>query len=144
MIGRLTGERLAGLPFLWVANGVGCTGLVNTLRLVAHLGKKVVHPVLQRAGVEDSLEKEPLDRLFARCAVEHIGALIHAELLQDGRQLQLEHVLHPAFDAVSKDEVDRLHRLGLSDAIHAADALLNPHRVPGQVVVDDDTAKLKI
>jgi len=31
----------------------------------------------------------------------------------------------------------------LPDAVHTADALLKPHRVPGDVIVDDDMAKLQ-
>ena len=37
-----------------------------------------------------------------------------------------------------------LYRLGLADAVHPADALLQPHRVPGDVIVDDHMAELQI
>src|SRR5262249_19138122 len=56
----------------------------------------------------------------------------------------LEIGVDQVFDRPPVDEVIDLNHLVLAVAVDSADALLDPHRVPGQVVVDADMAKLKI
>src|SRR6185369_15245525 len=40
----------------------------------------------------------------------------------------------------ARDEMTRVNRPALTDAIDAADALLEPHRIPRQFKIDDETA----
>ena len=48
-------------------------------------------------------------------------------------------------DGARRDEVDDRHGLALlAVAVDAADALLDPHRVPRQVVVDEEVAELEV
>ena len=55
-----------------------------------------------------------------------------------------KHLPDPVLDRVLEDEVDRADDVGLADAIHPADALFEPHRVPGDVVVDHHMAELEV
>ncbi len=41
-------------------------------------------------------------------------------------------------------EIEDRHRVLLTDAVDSTDALLDPHRVPRQVVVDQDVAELEV
>src|SRR6185503_15573910 len=41
---------------------------------------------------------------------------------------------------VCGNQVERVHRARLTDAVDAADALLEPHRIPRQLEVDDQAA----
>ena len=56
----------------------------------------------------------------------------------------LQHFADAKLDRIFKHEIDRPHRFGLADPIHSADSLFQPHRVPGDVVVDDDVSKLQV
>ena len=76
--------------------------------------------------------------------IQHVLGLVHAELFQDRRQLLFEDFLHPQFHAVLEDQVERLHRELLADAVHTPDPLLDPHRIPRQIVVDDDVGELQV
>ena len=51
---------------------------------------------------------------------------------------------HLAFARLVGDEVPHVADLGLADAVDAAEALLDPVRVPGQVVVDEQVRALQV
>ena len=46
------------------------------------------------------------------------------------------------FAGAGRDQVKRVHGVALPDAIDAANALLEAHRVPGQLQIDDQSAPL--
>ena len=93
---------------------------------------------------EDSLFIQILEiRRYLR-RVENIAHLVNAEIRQDCGQFFLEDFLHPVFNSVLQDEVECPDNVFLADAVHSADALLQAHGVPRQVVIDDHVAKLQI
>ena len=44
--------------------------------------------------------------------------------------------------AAARDQVNDVHRAALADPVDASDALLEPHRIPRQLQVDDESARL--
>ena len=88
------------------------------------------------------IELLEVEAVFFR--IEHIGELVNAELLQDPLQLFFQHFTHAQLDGVFQGEVESPHHVGLADAINPTDALLQLHRIPGQVVVDDHVAELQV
>ncbi|MBT9156885.1 MAG: hypothetical protein DDT37_01876 [Firmicutes bacterium] len=76
--------------------------------------------------------------------VEDVAGLVNAELREDHGEFLLEHLTDPMFDRILKDEVDRADGVRLPDAINPANSLLEPHRVPGDVVVDHHMTELEV
>ena len=76
--------------------------------------------------------------------IQDIRQLVDAKLFQDSGKLLLEYLAHAKFDCVFKGKVLCTDDVCLSNAINAADPLLQLHRVPGQVVVEDDVAELEV
>ena len=48
------------------------------------------------------------------------------------------------FDAAGQAEIEDVDIARLTDAVDAADALFDRHRIPGQIVVDDGAAELEV
>ena len=63
-----------------------------------------------------------------------------ALLLDLGEQLEEDHALAGAVG----DQVPQVADLGLADAVDAAESLLDPVRVPRQVVVDHQVRALQV
>src|SRR5215210_7960353 len=89
------------------------------------------------------------------CLEDRFGELaliVHlAEYLPDLADDQLEHVdllvedaQHMLFKRAARDRVEDEDLARLPDAVDAADALLNRHRVPRQVEVDERVAELQV
>ena len=76
--------------------------------------------------------------------IHHVGRLVDAKLLRDDLELFLQHLAHAVFHGVFEHEVDGANHVLLSNAVHLANALLDPHRVPRHVEVDDDMAELQV
>ena len=74
---------------------------------------------------------------------EHVVDLfaVHTALLLDLLEQALEHL---AFAGLVSDEVPQVTRQLLADAVDAAEALLDPVRVPWQVVVDHQVCHLQV
>ena len=70
--------------------------------------------------------------------------MVFAELLPDEGQLLLQYLAHPILHCVLNQHVEDQHIVFLADAVQAADALLQAHGIPGQVVVDHDVAELQV
>src|SRR5439155_1945925 len=73
---------------------------------------------------------------------EDLADLAHDQL--EHVDLAVEHLEDMVLDGPGSGEVEDPHRLRLADAVDTADALLDPHRIPGQVVVDDRVAELEV
>ena len=52
--------------------------------------------------------------------------------------------MDPLFDGSGEDHIVDHDVVGLADPVDPADALLDPHGVPGQVVVDGDMTELEV
>jgi len=98
------------------------------LRLVA-VADRVDEQLPQRGLTEDLAEH-----------VEDLAAQRLALLVELGEQL----VEHVALARLQRHEVPQVAHLGLADAVDAAEALLQPVRVPGQVVVDHQVRPLQV
>ena len=76
--------------------------------------------------------------------IHHISRLVNAKLLRDDLELFLQHLAHAVLHGVFEHEVDGTHHVLLSDTVYPANALLDPHRVPRHVEVDDEMAELQV
>ena len=112
--------------------------------VVVQTGNDAVHRALDSLGVKNRFHIHLVEELTGLCRVENVAGLINAELLEDHGELFLEHFSHPVFDRSIKNEVDRSHRIGLPDTIHSPNALLQPHGIPWDVVIDDDVTELQV
>src|SRR5690349_3015320 len=76
-----------------------------------------------------------------------VGAQHHVQV-SDDRAEEIDLLVHDledvGLDRVSRAEVVDPHVLGLPQAVQAPDPLLDPHRIPGQVVVHEVVAELEI
>ena len=115
-------------------DAVGDAGVDDLLHVRARLGQ---------LAVADRLDQQcPQRRPSERCAehVEHLAA-VGLALLLDLRQQAREHL---ALARVLGDEVPQPADLVLADAMDAPEALLDPVRVPRQVVVDHQVRDLEV
>lgn len=97
-----------------------------------------------RCRVLDPLNKKFVEQWLRLDQIHHIGNFVHAEFLCDHSELCFENFANPMLDGVFEYEIDGSHNMRLPDAVHAPNTLLDPHRVPRHVEVDDDMAELKI
>ena len=90
-------------------------------------------------GFDQQVLEGPVDLGVAEHVVDLVA--VHAALLFDLLEQPLEH--HALAGAV-RDEVPEVAELLLADAVDAAEALLDPVRVPRQVVVDHQVRALQV
>ena len=79
--------------------------------------------------------------LFFQIAEDHVDL---ADDQLEHAQLGLEQVQDCRLYRVSGDEVEDMHVVRLADAAEPADALLDLHRVPGQVEIANGVGKLQV
>ncbi len=98
---------------------------------------------LRLVAVADRLPKQGAQRLLGEGVAEHVEHLarISQALLLDLLQQPREHLALPG---VGGDQVPQVAHLGLPDPVDAAEPLLDPVGVPGQVVVDHQVGALQI
>ena len=94
------------------------------------VGQRLDH-VLPERGVFE----EPAD---------HVEHLVGAEFLADRVQLVEQHLEHSTLVGASRDEIHDMHVVALPVAVDAAHALLEPSRIPGDVVVHHQPAELEV
>ena len=95
-------------------------------------------------GVLKALYEQLVEHRLHFRRVHDIGCLVHAELLSDDGELFFQHLPNAVLHRVFQHEVESTNHVLLADTIHATDPLLDPHRVPRHVEVDDDVAELKV
>ena len=99
---------------------------------------------LRPVAVADRIDQEVAQRLALEQFAEHVVDLA-AKRLARLLQLLQQAAIDLALARVGGAEVPKVADLGLADAMDAAEPLLQPVRVPGQVVVDHEMrAALKI
>ena len=76
--------------------------------------------------------------------VEHVAQLVHTKLFKNPLKLLLKDLPHPQLDRIFEREVECSYGMLLSDTVHPANALLEPHRIPREIVVYDDVAELQV
>ena len=91
-------------------------------------------------AILDRLEKQILERRALEQFAQHV---IDATAQRLARNLQLfeETGINLAFARVGRDEIPEVANLGLPDAVDAAEPLLDLVRIPGQVVIDHQSAR---
>ena len=104
----------------------------------------MIHRRFNAVRIKDCRGEHILEHLTGLSGVEHIASLVNAELVEYYRKLLLQHFADAELDRVFKYEVDCPYSLGLANTIHTADSLFQPHRVPREVVVDNDVGELQI
>ena len=77
-------------------------------------------------------------------AIEDIGILIDSHFFEYHRELFFQHLSHTVFNRVCYDKIENLHISRLPDTIHTTAALFDLHRIPRQIVVDDDIRELQV
>ena len=101
----------------------------------AHLGLVAVAD-----GLDQQVAQRPALELQLAEHVEDLAAERLARLLQ----LLQQRAIDVALAGLVGDQVPEVADLGLADAVDAAEALLEPVRVPGQVVVDHQVGALEV
>lgn len=98
---------------------------------------------LRLLTVADGVDEELPQALAAKRLAEHVEDLVAKSfaLLLELLEQPLEHF---AFAGVLGHEVPQVAHLGLADAVHAAEPLLDAVRVPRQVVVDHQVRPLQV
>jgi hypothetical protein len=101
---------------------------------------------------QDHVQGKPhfVMRRRRRPSLDHFSrhiVLVERPLQSGNRRLHVRHLSQKPsrgrlFGRAACDELDRMHPLALPKTIHAADALLEPQRRPGQLEVDDQAAAL--
>ncbi len=114
-----------GNPVTYLINH-SLTGLFNRSRILKSLQEQFVK---DRLGID---------------RIHHIGGLINTKLLRNDFEFGLQHLPNPVFHRVFQHKVDGAHHMALADTVHAANALLNAHGVPGHVKVNNHMAELQI
>src|SRR5215218_3932545 len=127
-------------------------------RVAFGLHNEVAQPLFRRARLHQSTLQLLLESLectiaFFAAELKHFLEVL-LRLAEDGVQTAdgllenidptFEDIENPLLDRACDPEVENLNRIGLTDSVDAADTLLNAHRVPWEVVVDEQVAKLKI
>ena len=91
-----------------------------------------------------ALHKQLIEHRLHFCRVHHIRSLVHAELLGDEGEFFFQNLPHTVLHRVFQHKIQRTHHVLLPDAIHPPNALLDAHRVPRHVEIDDDVAELQV
>ena len=104
----------------------------------------MIHGGFDVVWIKNGRGEHILEQLTGLGGVEHVAGLVDAELVEDYRELLLQHFADAELYRVLKHEVDCPYRLGLADTVHTADPLFQPHRVPGDVVIDNDMGELQV
>ncbi len=73
-----------------------------------------------------------------------ITAFLDTEFLGDHSELDFQNFSNAVLDRVLEHEVERPHDMRLTDAVDAANALFDSHRIPRHIEVDDYVAELKV
>lgn len=94
--------------------------------------------------MQNGLHIEVIKDLTSLGRVEHVTSLVDAEFRKDHRQFFFQHLTYTVLHRVLQHEVDGPDSMVLPNAVHTSDPLFQPHRVPGDVVVDHDVAELQI
>ena len=117
------------------------------LELVAvdHAFHRPVEPRLHLGivAVADGVHEHLAQGLLVEEPPEHVVDLAAQRLALDLELLQEPHI-HVALAGVLGDEVPQVADLALADAVDAAEALLEPVGVPGQVVVHHQVGTLQV
>ena len=99
-----------------------------------------LRPLAVADGVEQQIAQRPSFELQLPEHVEHLAA----ERLPGLLQLLQQPAVDVALAGLAGDQVPQVADLGLADPVDAAEALLQPVRVPGQVVVDHQVGALQV
>ena len=81
---------------------------------------------------------------FRDFAIKDIRILIDAHFFEDHRELFFQHFPYTVFNRLCYDEIENLHISRLPDTIYTTTALLDLHRIPRQIVVNDDIRELQV
>ena len=115
------------------------------LNLLLHVGLQLLEGTVDfslRAALLVDLPDARLD-VDGVCLAQHLVA--GTKHIVEELELRAEQVEHAHIGIVAQvDEVDHHHVVLLSVAVATANALLYALRIPGQVVVDDQRAELKV
>ena len=113
-------------------------------RLGAYALGQLVRPSFGRFRLQHRVHIQLVKIEPALFRIQDIRQLVHAELRQDASELVLQDLAHAQLNGVLQREVQGAHDMVLPDPVHPADALLELHWIPGQVVIDDHVAELEI
>jgi len=91
-----------------------------------------------------SLNEQLVEQGFCFYRIHHISNFIDAEFFRDHCELCFEYLSDTMLDGVFEHKIDCPHNMGLPNTIHSTNPLLNTHRIPRHIEVDDDVAKLKV
>ena len=85
-----------------------------------------------------------IDLLCVYGRIQHITRLVNAQFLHDEVELLNDDIVDSIVNAVVRQHIVCLHFMLLTNTVYTTDALLQRHRIPGKVIVDDDVAELHV
>src|SRR5258706_5142631 len=96
----------------------------------------------RRAGLRPAAEHLVLERALHLPCAEDLLHFPHHQL--EHADLAIQDLEHVCLERAARDQVHHAHGVLLAQPVDAADPLLEPHGIPGQVIVDDDARELEI
>ena len=103
-----------------------------------------LRPDLGPIAVTDRVQQQVAQRLPLERLAEHVEDLAAVGASRCSSILSSSSWNTVAFPGAGRDQVPQVADLGLADAVDAAEPLLDPVRVPRQVVVDHQVGALQV
>src|SRR5215471_6028658 len=95
---------------------------------------------LTRSSVSRLIVVPPAQNGFRDVALVAVQWIGYADFCRGGRQTSSQAIGNAHLAGLGGDQMNGMNGPALTDAIDAADALLEPHRIPRQLEVDDEAA----
>ena len=107
-------------------------------------GDRALDPVDDAAGVGQRRDQVLAQRCVLEQPADHVEHLVGVEVAPDRVELVEQDRQHPPLAGLAGDQVHDAHVVPLAVAVDAAHALLQPRRVPGNVVIHHQPAELQV
>ena len=77
-------------------------------------------------------------------AIQHIRVFVDPHFFKDDGEFFFQHLAHAVLNGIAYDKVVDMDIPRLADTVGTSATLLDLHRIPRKIVVDDDIGKLQV
>src|SRR6516162_5606949 len=121
-------------------NAASSSARVRDRAAVRRCASAIASPT--RSSVSKLIVVPPAHNGFRDVALVAVQWIGYADLCSGGRETSSQAIGNAHLAGVGGDQMNGMNGPALTDAIDAADALLEPHRIPRQLEIDDKAAVL--